>query len=71
METERSKVLFQEEIGEEPPKVSFGILLDNFRSRGFKETMNDESLGPHTHLLLLLSMIFLISIIIGIYLAVA
>ena len=60
-----------QEIGEEPPEVSIGILLDTFKKKGFVKALDDEELGPHTHLLMLLGLVTLISIIIGIYLAVA
>ena len=57
-----------QEIGDEPPEVSIGLLLDTFKKKGIVEALNDERLGPHTHLLFLLGLVTLISIIIGIYL---
>lgn len=56
---------FESEIGEKPPVFSFGLLFASIQRRGLIETLNDEALGPHTHLLLLLSIVFLIAIIIG------
>ena len=53
------------EIGDEPPDVSVGLILSNFRKRGIVATLNDEALGPHTHLMLLLSIVFIIALIIG------
>ena len=53
------------EIGEEPPEVSIGIIINAFRTRGIIDTLNDEAMGPHTHLFVLLSIIFLIASIIG------
>jgi len=53
------------EIGDEPPDVSIGLLFSTFRKRGIVDTLNDEALGPHTHLMLLLSIVFIIAIIIG------
>jgi hypothetical protein len=70
MDEEFQELKFQEEIGEEPPQVSIGGLINSFRTRGINATLNDENIGPHSHLLLLLSLVFLISIIIGIYIAV-
>jgi hypothetical protein len=61
----------KQEIGETPPEVSISSLINTFRKRGIMATLDDENLGPHTHLLLLLGIVFIISIIIGIYLAVA
>ncbi len=58
-------------IGEEPPEVSIGLLLETFKKKGIVEALNDENLGPHTHLLFLLGLVTIISIIIGIYLIVA
>lgn len=60
-----------QEIGEEPPEVSIGLLLDTFKKKGLVGALSDEELGPHTHLLMLLGLVTLISIIIGIYIAVA
>ena len=54
------------EIPDEPPKVSIGSIIENFRTRGLVATLDDEVLGPHTHLFVLLSIVFLIAIIIGI-----
>lgn len=54
------------EVGDEPPKVSIGSLINTFRTRGIIDTLNDEELGPHTHLFLLLSIVMFITIIIGI-----
>jgi hypothetical protein len=56
----------QIEIGDEPPDVSIWSIISAFRTRGFKDTMNDDLLGPHVHLFLLLSIILVITIIIGI-----
>jgi hypothetical protein len=54
------------EIGEEPPAVSLGLILTNFMRRGIVDTLNDEALGPHTHLIFLLGIVLLIAIIIGV-----
>jgi hypothetical protein len=60
-----------QELGEKPPEVSIGLLIETFKKKGIVEALNDESLGPHTHLLFLLGLVTLISIIIGIYLGVS
>ena len=54
------------EIGDEPPEVSIGLIISTFRTRGIIAALNDEVLGPHNHLFFLLSIVFLITIIIGI-----
>jgi hypothetical protein len=59
-------VTFEPEVGDEPPEVSIGTIINAFRTRGFMDTINDEVLGPHVHLFVLLSIVFLITIIIGI-----
>ena len=53
------------EIGDEPPEFSIGTIISMFRERGIVNTLDDEAYGPHTHLLLLLSIVFLIALIIG------
>jgi len=65
MDNDDDTISFESEIGEEPPEVSIGSILLAFRTRGFVDTMNDEAMGPHTHLFVLLSIIFFIAIIIG------
>ncbi len=56
----------ESELGDEPPEVSIGLIISTFRNRGIIEAMNDEILGPHIHLFFLLSIVFFITIIIGI-----
>ena len=60
----------EQELGEEPPDASIGSIISSFRTRGFKETLNDEGMGPHTHLFVLLGLVFFIAVFVGIYLAV-
>jgi hypothetical protein len=65
----RSESRFTEDtpvVGDEPPDVSIGSIINTFRTRGIMDTLNDEELGPHTHLFLLLSIVLFITIIIGI-----
>ena len=71
MESELIDDQFEEEIGEEPPEFSIKDLLRSFRTRGIKATLDDENIGPHSHLVVLLGIIFLISIVIGAYILVA
>ena len=65
MDNDDDTISFKSEIGEEPPEVSIGSIVKAFQTRGFVDTMNDEALGPHTHLFVLLSIIFFIAVIIG------
>jgi hypothetical protein len=71
MDEEYQDLEFKSEIGEEPPQVSIGSLINSFRTRGINATLNDENIGPHSHLFFLLSLVFLLSIIVGVYIAVA
>ena len=66
MDDEDSIYGMDTEIGDEPPEVSIGSIIQTFRTRGIVATLNDDVIGPHTHLFLLLSIILLITIIIGI-----
>ncbi len=60
-----------DEVGEEPPEFSIGLLLHSFRTRGFFQTLNDENIGPHSHLIVILGIVFIISILIGVYIFLA
>ena len=53
------------EVGDAPPEFSISVVLNSIRERGFTNTFNDESLGPHVHLLLLISIVIIISLAIG------
>jgi hypothetical protein len=71
METEEIDDESEVEIGENPPEFSISELLNSFRTRGFLATLDDENIGPHSHLIVILGIVFLISIIIGAYILVA
>ena len=66
MEREIYTTSSEPEIGDEPPEVSIGAIISMFRTRGLLNTLNDEEFGPHVHLFFLLSIVFVITIIIGI-----
>ncbi len=65
MDDEYSGGSLEQEIGDEPPEMSIGSIINTFRTRGIIDALNDEVMGPHTHLFLLLSIVLLIAIIIG------
>jgi len=54
------------EIGDEPPEFSIGNVIESFSKRGLINTINDEVIGPHAHLLFLLFIILIIGIIVGV-----
>ena len=60
-----NNVRFQPELGDEPPAVSIGIIINSFKTRGFMNTINDEGIGPHVHLFVLLSIVLMLAVIIG------
>jgi hypothetical protein len=66
MENNQEPSYTEQEIGDEPPDVSILGIISTFRTRGFIDTINDDILGPHVHLFLLLSIVFVITIFIGI-----
>ena len=66
MDSEYESMYTDTEIGDEPPEFSIKAIISSFRTRGLLATMDDEALGPHVHLFLLLMIIFSLSIIIGI-----
>jgi hypothetical protein len=66
MDEDLNNIGAETEVGDEPPEVSISSIISTFRTRGIIDTLNDEVLGPHVHLFLLLSLIFLIAIIVGI-----
>jgi hypothetical protein len=71
MEFDDDEIGLSGKVGEEPPDVSIGLLIKSFRTRGINATLEDENIGPHSHLFLLLCLVFLISILIGTYVAIA
>jgi hypothetical protein len=66
MDDDFNPVGTEPEIGDEPPEVSIGLIISTFRTRGFINTINDDVLGPHVHLFLLLSIVLVITLIIGV-----
>ncbi len=66
MEQEPEIGSFQPEVGSEQPDASIGSIIGTFRDKGIIGAIDDESMGPHTHLAFLLSLVFLLAIIIGI-----
>ena len=66
MDEESEITTFKPDVGEEPPELSIGNIIAAFREKGIMNAINDESMGPHTHLVLLLALVFFLAIIIGI-----
>ena len=66
MDEEYTDIGYGQEISEEPPEFSIGNLITTFREKGIINALNDEAMGPHTHLFLLLTLVFFLAIIIGI-----
>ena len=66
MDSEYDSMYSETGIGDEPPDFSIGAIISSFRTRGLLATMDDEALGPHVHLFLLLTIVLFLSIIIGI-----
>ena len=67
------------EAMDQPPELTFkniinarGMIFKAFTSKkALKEFFGDERLGPHTHLMLLLAIVFLLAIIFSIIIAVS
>ena len=57
------------EVGEVGPPFSIPSFLSSVGKRGITATMKDGSLEPHSHLIILLSIVLLIALISGAVLA--
>ena len=55
------------EIPDQAPDFDIKEIMTMFKERGFVETMEDEVYSPHTHLLLVISMIVLIALCTAIF----
>lgn len=66
MQEEYEYAEMSQELPEHPPEFSIGLLLSAFSQRGVFNTMNDEALGPHAHLFVLLCIVFLLASLIGV-----
>ena len=55
------------EIPDRAPEFDIKTIFKMFKEKGFVETMEDEVYSPHTHLLLVISMIILIAICTAIF----
>jgi len=49
----------------EAAEFSIGEFMDAVKRKGIKGALNDERLGPHAHLIMLLFMVFIIAIIVS------
>lgn len=52
-------------VGEVGPPFSIPAIIRSLGSRGIKATMEDRAMEPHTHLMILLTIIFLIALVMG------
>lgn len=50
----------------EPPELSIGGVLEVVRKKGLVGAISDDAWGPHVHLLMIISIIFIIAIVIAI-----
>ena len=66
MQEEYFNANMDQELPEDPPEFSIGVLMSNFSTRGVFNTINDEALGPHAHLFVLLCIVFLLAMLIGV-----
>jgi hypothetical protein len=50
----------------EPPELSVGGVLGVVRKKGLIGAISDDAWGPHVHLLMLISIIFIVAVVIAI-----